>query len=98
VNRQEAAKQLNINSEALRQAYFRYGVLSSTQTKQRADSMKRELMSGGSVSGADRRADIDTVDVASELPRVLAEIKSCEEYRDHLRFMIKHGLEGSDGI
>ena len=91
--REELAQQLNKTSRALRDAYVRHGELSRTNLSQRTQSIKSELMGGGSVSGADRRADIDTVDVAKDIARTVAEIKSLEERRDHLRFVIKHGLE-----
>lgn len=92
--REELAIQLNDNRTALHDAYVRRGELSRLSLKQRAESIKAELLGRGSVAGADRRADIDTVDIAADLARLSANIINLEDERDHLRFVIKHGLEG----
>lgn len=91
--RNQQSDRMNEVSNQLRDLYRKMGELKGSETTNRAQTYKNEMVQGTSAAATHQLADVHSASHTAEIQKTQGEIYALEEERDHLRFMVKYGME-----
>lgn len=92
MNRITAAGELNANNADLIATYSKLEMLVNDEDTLKCTIIERELIPGTSISAINTEVQVKTVAQRKRVTKCKLDIAALEQFRDHLRFVIKHSL------